>query len=136
MQTGMNLWQQDGVGPNSAHIMWTNPIEFGGVVPGNSTGGTSPGGTYYSGGSYQGRYRQRDNNERAPHRRATITGYTGTGGGDSMRRPSHRNNYGGLTRSARLPSFGYLFDFEDENQHGVLPDGLLLHRTLPDHRVH
>jgi hypothetical protein len=47
------LWQMDGIAPNSPHIMWTKPIEFGGVV-----GGTTaiPGVGFYSGGAYEGRF--------------------------------------------------------------------------------
>jgi hypothetical protein len=53
-QTGFNIWQPDGTAPTSAHIMWTKPIEFGGVVGGSNT--VVPGATYYSGDSYQPRF--------------------------------------------------------------------------------
>jgi hypothetical protein len=53
-QTGLNLYQPDGTAPNTGHIMWTLPIEFGGVIGGNQTG--VPGATYYSGSSYEGRF--------------------------------------------------------------------------------
>lgn len=48
-----DLFQRDGTAPGSPHIMWTKPIEFGGVV-----GGTTeiPGIGFYSGGSYEGRF--------------------------------------------------------------------------------
>jgi hypothetical protein len=48
-----DLFQRDGTAPASPHIMWTKPIEFGGVV-----GGTTeiPGRGFYSGGSYEGRF--------------------------------------------------------------------------------
>ena len=125
MQTGMNLWQKDGVGPNSAHIMWTNPIEFGGVVPGNSTGGYAAGGTYYSGGSYQGRF----GNAIIMNGRLFVElpyGYAGTGGGEvSYDLRTGEQLWWTNTTGIGSPSFGYLFDFEDENQHGVLPNGLL-----------
>ena len=52
-QGGSDFWQQSGIGPESSHIMWTPPIEDGGVVGGINTGIT--GATYYSGGSYEGR---------------------------------------------------------------------------------
>ncbi len=45
-QSGMNLWQQGGTGPESSHIVWTTPLEDGGVVGGINTGIT--GATYYS----------------------------------------------------------------------------------------
>jgi hypothetical protein len=48
-----DLFQPDGTAPNSPHMMWTKPIEFGGIV-----GGTTeiPGIGFYSGGSYEGRF--------------------------------------------------------------------------------
>jgi hypothetical protein len=48
-QGGMNLWQQGGTGPDSGHIVWTTPLEDGGVVGGIKTG--VEGATFYSGGS-------------------------------------------------------------------------------------
>jgi hypothetical protein len=51
--------QSDGTAPNSAHIMWTKPIAFGGVVGGSGgvQGGTDiPGITYYSGIAYEHKF--------------------------------------------------------------------------------
>ena len=31
-------FQPDGTAPNTAHIMWTKPLEFGGVIGGSNTG--------------------------------------------------------------------------------------------------
>jgi outer membrane protein assembly factor BamB len=53
-EAGYNNWQPDGTAPNSSHIMWTRPLEFGGVVGGSNT--VVPGATYYSGSSYQPRF--------------------------------------------------------------------------------
>jgi outer membrane protein assembly factor BamB len=53
-QNGWNLFQSSGTAPNSGHIMWTKPIEFGGVIGGSNTG--VPGATYYSGSSYEPRF--------------------------------------------------------------------------------
>jgi len=50
-QAGYNLWQTDGAAPNSGHIMWTKPMEFGGVVGGSNT--AVPGASFYSGSSYE-----------------------------------------------------------------------------------
>jgi hypothetical protein len=52
---GFELWQKDGIGPETPHIMWTKPIEYGGVVGGTLTTQVD-GATYYSGGSYEGRF--------------------------------------------------------------------------------
>ena len=46
--------QPDGIAPNSAHIMWSRPLQDGGVVGGNNT--AIPGEMYYTGGSYQTRF--------------------------------------------------------------------------------
>jgi outer membrane protein assembly factor BamB len=53
-QNGWNCFQSSGTAPNSGHIMWTKPIEFGGVIGGSNTG--VPGATYYSGSSYEPRF--------------------------------------------------------------------------------
>ena len=57
-----NAWQPNGIAPNSAHIMWTKPIEFGGIVGGNIVSPEDmhtvlvPDNDYYSGGAYEGRF--------------------------------------------------------------------------------
>ncbi|MCW4015909.1 MAG: hypothetical protein NWF06_06020 [Candidatus Bathyarchaeota archaeon] len=50
--SNMDFWQQVGDAPDSAHIMWTYEMEFGGVV-----GGVTEiyGVGFYSGGAYEGR---------------------------------------------------------------------------------
>jgi hypothetical protein len=53
-QSGYSVWQTGGTGPESSHIVWTAPLEDGGVVGGINTGIT--GATFYSGGSYEGRF--------------------------------------------------------------------------------
>jgi outer membrane protein assembly factor BamB len=52
--TGENVFQPDGSAPNSGHILWTKPMEFGGVIGGSNT--AVPGATFYSGSSYQPRF--------------------------------------------------------------------------------
>ena len=47
-------FQPYGSAPNSAHIMWTKPIQYGGVVGGNAT--NIPGESFYQGGSYNTRF--------------------------------------------------------------------------------
>ena len=47
-----DVWQEDGSAPKSAHVMWTKPIELGGL-----TGGlTDADATFYSGFSYETRF--------------------------------------------------------------------------------
>lgn len=51
---GFGRFQPDGIGPNSPHIMWSKPLQYGGVVGGNDT--AVSGETYYMGGSYNVRF--------------------------------------------------------------------------------
>ncbi|MBT0158630.1 PQQ-binding-like beta-propeller repeat protein [Candidatus Bathyarchaeota archaeon A05DMB-2] len=115
--------QPDGAGPNSAHIMWSKPIQDGGVVGGNSTG--VPGEMYYTGGSYNTRF----SNALIMNGRLYYDepyGNSGSGGdyvcvdlrtGEEIWRTN--------TTGIGAPSFGYLYAFDNPNQHGILPNGLL-----------
>ncbi len=47
--------QNDGIAPNTAHIMWSKPLEDGGVVGGNET--MTEGMTFYDGSAYEGKGR-------------------------------------------------------------------------------
>ncbi|MEM2911538.1 MAG: PQQ-binding-like beta-propeller repeat protein [Candidatus Bathyarchaeia archaeon] len=116
-----NLWQKDGTAPGSPHIVWTKPIEFGGVV-----GGTTeiPGVTFYSGGSYEGRF----TNAIIMFGRLYFPlplGHSGTGGGyvcielrtgEEVWRRSDIGTYKGWP----IPIKGQLFNYESMNQHGVV----------------
>jgi len=124
---GYGRYQADGLAPNSAHVMWTKGITFGGVVGGNDT--AVPGETYYMGGSYNVRFSNA----------IVMQGYlyyqepygNGGGGGDYIavdirtgQELWHINC--SATGVSLVPSFGYLPSFDSGNQHGVLPDGLLI----------
>jgi hypothetical protein len=116
----VSLWQKDGIGPNSPHIMWTRPIEFGGIV-----GGTTaiPEVGYYSGGSYEGRF----DDAVIMNGRLFFTlplGHAAKGGGYislDLRTGEeiwYRNDIGVNTTAA--PSKGQLYEYESFNQHGVV----------------
>ncbi|MEM2351324.1 MAG: PQQ-binding-like beta-propeller repeat protein, partial [Thermoproteota archaeon] len=116
-----NLWQKDGIAPDSPHIMWTMPIEFGGVVGGSV--GYIPGVTYYSGGSYEGRFY----GSIIMHGRLYFElplGHSGHGGGwvcvDLRTGEKIWHNPKMSLPGTRIPTFGQLYDFESENQHGVV----------------
>ena len=118
----LNLWQRDGTGPNTGHIMWTKPIEFGGIV-----GGTElrvNGSTYYSGGSYEGRF----GDAMIMQGRLYFTmplGHSGGGGGYiclDLRTGEelwYDANLGTGVAGGYSDSKGELYDFDSQNQHGV-----------------
>jgi outer membrane protein assembly factor BamB len=125
-----NLWQKTGAAPNSPHIMWTRQIETGGIV-----GGTNeiPEIGFYSGGSYEGRF----TNSMIMYGRlyyAEPLGHSNAGGGYTCLDLQtgqvlwHRddiaynlgNTSGGAPNTILVPSFGQLFNYESQNQHGVV----------------
>ena len=126
-----NLYQPDGTGPMSAHIMWTKPIEFGGVVGGSNTG--VPGATYYSGSSYESRFVNA----------VIINGYLYFKMPLSNSGSSYTFINGVYYSSTRVldlrtgavvwsnsnpafdPTWGQLYNEIDPNQSGVIPSGYL-----------
>jgi outer membrane protein assembly factor BamB len=125
---GANLWQRDGVAPGSAHIMWTKPIEFGGIV-----GGTTaiPEVGFYSGGSYEGRLENAIIMQGRLYYNVPLGSASGGGGYRCLDLRTgeeiwYRDDVGSYvtwttgTTTIASPSFGQLFDYESMNQHGVV----------------
>ncbi len=120
-------FQPYGTAPNSAHVMWSKPIQYGGVVGGNST--AVPGEMWYSGLSYNVRFANP----------LIIQGTlfyqepygNGATGGDyiavNLQTGQELWRINTTATGVNLaPSFGYLYSYESPNQHGVLPNGLLI----------
>jgi hypothetical protein len=115
-----NLWQQSGVGPGSSHIMWTYPIESGGIVGGNQVGIDET--TYYSGGSYEGRFGSAIIIDGKLFFKTPLS--NSQTGGDYIAMDLRTGKV--LWRSTSInPSFGELYSYESPNQHGVVPNGYL-----------
>ncbi len=115
--------QADGTAPNSAHIMWTKPIEDGGLIGGTHTGVN--GNTFYPGLTYQRRF----GNEIIMYGRMFYQEQWGNGGtgGDLVAVDLRTGEELWRTNTTGIgaPSFGYYYDLETRNQHGVLAQGLL-----------
>ena len=120
MTSNYNLWQKDGVAPNSPHIMWTKPIEFGGVVGGGNTGVN--GATYYSGGSYEGRFATAIIMSGRLYFQRPLSNNGGTGAYVSVDLRTGETLWENPTIA---PTFGQLEWFDSPNQHGVIPSGYL-----------
>ena len=129
-----NLVQTEGVAPNSGHIMWTKPLEDGGVVGGDKYF-SSPGDVFSSGCQpYNDRFTQ----QIIMHGRLYYqepagfnTDWGGAQGGQTVcvdlctGEEIWRNNIGVTGSGMAALSFGYYYDFDTANQHGVMNPGWL-----------
>ncbi len=122
--------QAYGSGPSSAHIMWTSPDGYGGVLGGNDT--AVPGVAYYTGLSYNPRF----NNPIIMNGvlyYAQMYGNSGTGGPYVAINLETGAQIWSINTTATgvslVPSFGYEYDLECPNQYGALPNGLLVAPT-------
>ncbi len=127
---GFARYQPDGSGPETSHVMWTKPLQFGGVVGGTSTQNLGEG--YYTGSSYNTRFA----NAIVMHGNLYYQEpYGNSGGGgdylavDLLTGEELWRINASATGVSLVPSFGYMFSFHDGNQHGVLPNGLLIATT-------
>ena len=120
----IDLFQHDGVAPNSPHIMWTMPIEFGGVVGGTTEIG---GATFYSGGSYEGRFTYALSMYGNLYFMTPLNHAGGSrnpaGSYVSVDMRTGEINWASdqITQASGRPTIkGQLFDYESLNQHGVV----------------
>jgi outer membrane protein assembly factor BamB len=118
-----NRYQQDGTAPNSGHILWTKVTEDGGVVGGGNF--SVPGEVFNAGHQYQTRF----TSQIIMWGRLYYQGpryWSGTGEiftcvdlrtGETLWETN--------TTGIGAPSFGYYYDWDDPNQHGVVNPGML-----------
>ncbi len=124
-------YQKDGLAPNSAHVMWTKPLDDGGVVGGTNTG--IDGMTYYSGLSYETKFM------------GTIImngrlyyplSRSNNGAGNGYAVVDLRTGEEIYRSDMAMPSFGQLEWFDSENQHGVIPNGYLWYSSGTTRMIH
>ncbi len=108
-----DVWQKDGIAPRSAHVMWTKPIELGGL-----TGGlTGPGSTFYSGYSYETRFGNPMILGGILYYRQPLN-HAGSGGG--FQAVDLQTGKTIWSSDVINPTKAQLLDFENPNQHGVV----------------
>ena len=108
----------DAVGPTTSHVMWTYPIEDGGVVGGNQS--YVLGNTYFDGSAYN----QRFTNPIIIAGKLYYTlplSFTGPNSGSTVCQDLKTGQI--IWSRADVPalSFGYIYDVQDPNQHGTFP---------------
>jgi len=118
--------QSDGTAPNSAHILWTKSIDEGGVVGGGNIG--VEGNMFFSGLAYQARFANPIIMNGRLFYSLPIQNTPSGGGYKAIDLRTGEDLWYsdkmGVSGSS-APSFGYLYDFNSENQHGVVPPGML-----------
>ncbi len=125
-QGGYGRLQPDGIAPNSPHILWTRPIQDGGVVGGDIY--ELSGETYYMGGSYNVRFRDAI----VMYGRLYYEeGWGNSGSGGDFICVDVRTGQELWRLNATVisqigkPVTGYVYCYDMMNQHGVIPNGLL-----------
>jgi hypothetical protein len=122
--TGQSENPSDDVGPQTAHVMWTKPLQSGGVVGGS--GYHTQGVGYFEGSAYN----QRFTNPLIVNGKIYYTeplsyiSAASLGGGTYGPTDCVDLQTGQVIWSRTdVPalSFAYIYDVEDENQHGVYP---------------
>jgi hypothetical protein len=120
--TGGNgeLFPTDAIGPLTSHIMWTKPLQSGGVVGGQNF--DINGNTYFEGSAYIQRYM----NPIIVNGKIYYSEPLSYGSGSGYQETCVDLRTGAKIwsiPSAQLPqpAFAYIYDVEDYNQHGVSP---------------
>ena len=105
------------IGPETSHVMWTYPIDFGGIV-----GGTIPvaGSTNFEGSAYSNRFTNTIIINGYMYYTLPVT-FTGVSSGKTVCQDLRTGKI--IWESAVIPalSFGYIYDVDNPNQHGTYP---------------
>ena len=117
-QSGIQRYPGDAVGPLTSHVMWTKPVQEGGVVGGNTY--ANPGDTYFEGSAYQ----QRFINPIIVYGRLFYkepVSFLGPSSGASICVDLRTGQE--IWRRTDMPtiSFAYIPNVQNPNQHGVFP---------------
>ena len=125
MDTHNNRVQRDGIAPNSGHILWTKITEDGGVVGGDEFFSTD-GETFNAGHQYQTRYAgtQIIMHGRLLYREPVA--WAGTGGDWVCVDLKTGQEIWRNKTMTYTPQFGYYYDLDDMNQHGVVNPGYIV----------
>ena len=124
-QSGIQRYPGDAVGSLTSHVMWTKPLQEGGVVGGNRT--VTNGDTYFEGSAYNIRYQNPIiMYARLFYQEPVSFATPGIGGGAGLTGDSVCVDLvtgQEIWRRTDLPSisFGFTFDVQSPDQHGVYP---------------
>ena len=109
----------DAVGPLTSHIMWTYPIQGGGIVGGNLFA-SGQGVGYFEGSAYNQRFTNPIILDGHLYYTLPVS-FTGSSAGATVCQDLRTGKI--IWQSTQVPalSFGYIYNLWDPNQHGVYP---------------
>jgi outer membrane protein assembly factor BamB len=112
------MFSGDSVGPQTSHIMWTKPLQSGGVAGGNNF--ETQGNSIFEGSAYNQRYTNPIILNGKIYFTESIS-YTGVSSGPTDCVDLRTGQL--IWSKSTIPplSFGLVWDHEDPNQHGVYP---------------
>jgi hypothetical protein len=111
-------WTGDYVGPQTGHIMWTKPLQSGGVVGGNSF--VIQGDTFFEGSAYQQRFTNPIIIDGKIYYKEPLS-FSGPSSGPTDCVDLRTGKLLWSRTDVPSLSFGYIYDVQDGNQHGVYP---------------
>ncbi len=114
----LNRYPGDAVGSQTAHIMWTKPLQQGGVAGGNVF--PVPANTFFEGSAYNQRYTNPIIMDGILYYTEPVS-FTGTTSGPTDAVDLRTGQVLWSRTDVPALSFGYIYDLEDPNQHGVFP---------------
>jgi hypothetical protein len=114
---GCNVPPGNAIGPETSHVMWTYPLDFGGIV-----GGTIPeaGSTNFEGSAYNGRFTNTIIMNGFMYYTKPVT-FTGMTSGETVCQDLRTGKIIWSSPVIPAPSFGYIYDVDNPNQHGTYP---------------
>ena len=124
---GVNDDIGDAVGSLTPHIMWTKPIQTGGVVGGNTV--AIQGDTYFEGSAYSQRYIDPIIVDGMLIYNPPL-GWSGDESGPTTCVNLQTGQVIWTNPNMPEPTFAYVYDAQDPNQHGVWPPVLICSTAL------
>jgi hypothetical protein len=116
---GWSLYHSDAIGPLTGHVMWTTPLQFGGVVGGNMFP-TAQGVAYFDGTSYQNRYTNPIIMDGYLYYTEPVA-FTGPTSGATVCVNLLTGQVVWSSTAVPALSFGYIYNLWDPDQHGTFP---------------
>jgi hypothetical protein len=114
----MQRYPGDAIGPLTGHVMWTQPLQFGGIVGGNQY--PTQGIGYFEGSAYNQRFTNPIIISGVLYYTAPVS-FTGTAAGPTVAVDLRTGQVLWSRTDVPALSFGYIYDLYDPNQHGVWP---------------